>query len=138
MTLVSLAFEVELVGMREARGVTIGRRQRDDHLRTLGDHHARDLHGLDRIAERRVRNRGVVAKQLLNGGGNATRVITQSRGLLGMTQEGDGAVAEQACRGVVSSDDQLEEGREQLLLGQALISVAGLDKRGYQIVAWGC
>ena len=45
-----------------------------------------------------------------------------------MPQESDGAVAEKARRRVVSGDDQLEDGRQQLLLGEALVALGRLDE----------
>ena len=42
-----------------------------------------------------------------------------------MTQQGDDAVADQAGGRVVAGDDQLEDRRQQLLLVELFVAVAG-------------
>jgi hypothetical protein len=55
--------------------------------------------------------------------------------LLGVAQQGDGPVADQAGGGVVSGDDQLEDRGEQLLLRQCTVALRGDDEVGHEIHA---
>ena len=53
----------------------------------------------------------------------------------GTIEERDEPVSEQARGRVVPGDDELEDGREQLLLGELIVSVAGRDQVADEIVA---
>src|SRR5262249_54807994 len=74
--------DVERLGLRVPLLVPVGRRQRDDHLGPGRDRRAAQLHLLDRVAERRVRNGRVVTQQLLHGAGDPARVGSQARQLV--------------------------------------------------------
>jgi hypothetical protein len=51
-----------------------------------------------------------------------------------MLQEIDNTIADQTGGRVVTGDDQLEQSRKQLLLGQAVVVVAGGHQHAYEIV----
>ncbi len=94
-------------------------------------------HGLDRVTERRVGNGRVEAEQLLDGRGDLVGVAPELGELGRVAEEGDDAVADEAGGGVVAGDDQLEDRREQLLVVEPLVAVAGADQRADEIVAGG-
>ena len=52
-----------------------------------------------------------------------------------VAKQGDEAVADEAGGRVVSSDDQLKDRREQFLVVEALVSVAGADQTADQVVS---
>src|SRR5262249_16007734 len=116
--MVLVSFQVERVRVGPLRTVPVRGRQRDDDLRAFGDLDAGNDDRLGRVAESRMGDGCVIAKQLFYGTWNLTRIVSQSVELRRMTQQSDRAVAEQARRGVVSGNDELEDGREQLLFGE--------------------
>ena len=56
------------------------------------------------------------------------------RSCIGMVEEVDDPVADQAGGGVVTGDDQLEQARQQLLLGEPIVVVAGRHEHADEIV----
>jgi hypothetical protein len=68
-------------------GVPVGGRQADDDLGADGDCRVADLHRLDRVAECRVGNGGVVAEALLDGRGDFGGVGSELGELLGVAQQ---------------------------------------------------
>ena len=95
---------------------------------------AAELDRLGRHPERRVRDRRGEAHELLDGVGDAAGIVAQDAPLVRMVEQRDDAVADQARRGVVAGDDQLEEARQQLLLGQA-VAVGTGEQDGDEVVA---
>ena len=129
------AVDVQRLRLGVPRLVVVGGGQRDDHLAAGGDRRAGDLHRLDGVAERRVGHRGVVAEELLHGGGDAVGLGPEQGELVGVAEQGDDAVADEAGRRVVAGHDQLEDRRQQLLVGEPFVAVAGLQQPGDQVVA---
>src|SRR5262249_31423704 len=126
--------DVKGVWRRVTLGVAVGGCHGDDYLRAGWDRGSADRHRLDGVAERRVRYGRVVAKDFLYGGGAAGGVGAQYCELGWMPQEADDPIADQAGRGVVAGDDQLEQRREQLLLRQAFVAVASRDQAADEII----
>ena len=52
-----------------------------------------------------------------------------------MVEQGDDAVADEACRGVGAGNDELEEARQQLLFVESLVVVARRDEHTDEVVA---
>jgi hypothetical protein len=82
--------------------VPVGGGQADDDLGPGGDYRITDLYRFGRVTEGRVRDRRVVAQELLDGRRDLAGVRAQPRQLCRVAQQGDDAVAEQAGGGVVS------------------------------------
>src|SRR5204863_9301399 len=89
---------------------------------------ATDVDRLERVPERRMRDRRVVAEELLDRVRHGRRVGAKPGQLFGMAEESDDAVPEEAARRIVPRDDQLEDGRHQLLLAELLLAVARADQ----------
>ncbi len=126
--------EVEPVRIGVLVGIAVRRCQVDDDLRTRRDRHATDVDLLERIAEGRVRHRCVVAEDLLDHVRDPRRIRPQTRPRARVAEERDDAVADQAGRGVVPRDDQLEDGREQLFLVEPFLAVTRRDQGAHQRV----
>ena len=62
-----------------------------------------------------MRDRGGEADELLDRGGKLPGIGQQRLELAGVIKQGHHAVADQAGRGVVAGDDELEQARQQLL-----------------------
>ena len=71
-------------------------------------------------------------QQLLDGAGEQVRVLAQRGELVGVVEQGDDAVADQAAGGVVAGDDELEQRRQRLGLGR-LAAVDGVDEDGDEV-----
>ena len=82
-----------------------------------------------------MRHWRVVSEHLFHRRDEPVRFGTQERELAGVTQQADQSVADQAGGRVVARHDQLEQRREQLLLGEPRIAVAGLQQGADEIVA---
>jgi hypothetical protein len=128
------AGQVQLVRFWEARRVPVGRQQRHDHRDTGRDGRARELHRLGRGHRDRDLRRVVEPRQLLDRGGPAVWVGANVRELVLVGQQCEGAVRDQAHRGVVAGDEQQLHHRGELVLGEAVVAVVGLDQRGEQVV----
>jgi hypothetical protein len=102
-----------------------------------GDCHVADLCRLGRVAERGVGDRCVVPQELLDRRPDQAGVRAQPRELLGVAEQGDDAVADQAGGRVMSGHDQLEDRREQLLGAEALPAVTRADQPAHQVIARG-
>ena len=122
-------------GVAVAGRVPVRRRQRHDHLGVRGDDDVADPDVLGGVAERRVRHRRVPAHGLLDRARHQAGVGDQRVALLGMAQQRDGPVADQAGGGVVPGDDQLEDRGQHLLLGERAVAVGGDDEVGDQVLA---
>ena len=72
--------------------------------------------------------------QLLDRRGDQGRVLTQEAPLIGVAEEVDHSVADQAGRRVVTGHDQLEQTAEQLLLREPVVVVAGCHQHVDEIV----
>ena len=73
-----------------------------------------DGHRLGRVPEGRVGHRRVEAQELLDGRGDLGGIGAQPAELVGVAEQRDDAVADEAGRRVVPGDDQLEDRRQQL------------------------
>ena len=82
-----------------------------------------------------MRDRCVVAEELLHGLGDPRGVGAELGELSRVAEQRDEAVADEAGGCVVTGDDQLKDRREQLLAVEALFSVAGVDQIGDEVVA---
>ena len=120
--------EVELLGAGVSVRVPVRRGQADDDLFTGGDRHATESERRRRVAKRRMRDRCVVAQELIHGFGDPRGVGAELGELSRVAEQGDEAVADEAGGCVVTGDDQLKDRREQLLAVEALFSVAGVDQ----------
>ena len=129
------AVDVERLRVAVARVIPVRRRQRHDDLREGGDDDPAEQDLLGRVAEGRVRHRRVEAHALLDRPRHEVGVGHEGVALLGVAQQGDGPVADQAGGGVVSGDDQLEDRGEQLLLRQCTVALRGDDEVGHQVHA---
>src|SRR5947209_4042194 len=95
------AVDVELVGIGVPLRITVGGCQVDDDLRARGNGRAAEVERLNGVTERRVRNRRVIPKELFDRGRDLRWVGTQVFELLGITEQGDNAVLDEAGRRVV-------------------------------------
>ena len=120
--------DVEHLGVRVLRRVPIGCGEADDDLRTGRNGRLAEVDRRDRVAERRVRHRGVVAQQLFYRDGELRRIGPERGELFGLPQQRDHAVADEARGRVVTGDDQLEDRRQQLLRAESLLAVTGSDQ----------
>ena len=89
------------------------------------------------VAEGRMRNGGVVAEQFLDCGRHPVRIAAQQLELLRVIEEGDDGVADERRGGVVTGHDELEDGREQLLVVQPLLPVPSRDQGAHEVIV-GC
>ena len=128
------AAEIQVLGARESSAVVVRRCQTDDDLRTGGDGDAAQRDLLGRIAEGGVRGGRVVAEELVEHGRDPIRMPSQAGALVRMAKERDHAVLDQARHRVVAGHDQLEDGREQLLLAESALVVTGLQEGAHQSV----
>ena len=112
------AADVEDVGGWEPARVAVDRPQAYQRLFARGDLHAVEGHRLGRHPERGMRDRGGEADELVDRGGKLPRIGQQRLELAGVVQQGHHPVADQAGRGVVAGDDELEQARQQLLGGE--------------------
>ncbi len=126
--------DVEDVGVLGPRGVAPRRGQRDQHLDPGRHGRAGDRHVAGRVAEGRVGDRRVVPQQLLDGLRHERGVGDEGLPLLTVLEESGDAVADEAGRRVVPGDDELEEGREQLLAGEPSVP-AGEDEVADEVLA---
>ena len=115
------AADVEDVGGREPARIAVGRAQAHQHLLVRGDLHAVEGHRLGRHPERGVRDRGGEADELVDRGGKLPGIGQQRLELAGVIQQGHHPVADQAGRGVVAGDHELEQARQQLLGGERVV-----------------
>ena len=120
--------QVELVGSVDVVGVTVGGGQVDDDLGAGRDGGVTDLERLGGPAEGRVGDGRVVADELLDGAGPDVRVGPEPAELVGVGEQRHHGVADEAGGGVVTGDDELEDGGAQLLLGEPVVAVAGVDE----------
>ena len=79
----------------------------------------------------------VEAEQLLDGRGDLRRGHAELGELDRVAKESDDAVADEAGGRVVAGDDELEDRREQFLVVEPLVAVAGADQPADEIVAGG-
>ena len=122
-------------GVPVAVRVAVGGGQRDDHLGVGGDDDVAERDVLGGVAERRVRDGGVPAQHLLDRPRQQAGVGDQRGALIGMAEQGDRPVADQAGGGVVPGDDELEDRGQHLLLVQRVAFVACPDQVGDQVLA---
>ena len=115
--------DVKPIRIDEPSGVPVRGRQRDQDLGALKNRYAGDLYGLGCVPKRRVRHRRVVPEEFLDRSRDAAGVALQCGELFRVAQESDGAVTDEAGRRVVPSDDELEDRREELLFGEAIIPI---------------
>ena len=115
--------------------VAVGRGQRDDHLGEGWDDGPAEGDVLGGVPERRVRHRCVPSQDFLDRARHQGRVGDEGVALFRMQQQGDRSVADQAGRGVVPGDHQLEDRREHLLLGQRAVLIGRAYQVGDQILA---
>ena len=71
-----------------------------------------------------MRDRGRVADDLLDCRRYPLRFLRQQLQLVGVVQQGDHTITDEACRGVGAGNDELEEARQELLFVQPLVLVA--------------
>ena len=88
-----------------------------------------ELDRLEGVTEGRMRDRCVEAQQLLHGRRDVVRLGAQLRELVGLVQERDDGVADEARGRVVAGHDQLEDRRQQLPVVELFVAVAGCDER---------
>ena len=87
------------------------------------------------VRRRRVDHRGVEAQHLLDRGGGQRRVGAQRRPALALFQQPAHGVAEQVRRGLVARQQQPEQDRCDLLLGErAPVAVRGVHEIGGEVV----
>ena len=82
-----------------------------------------------------MRDGRVPAQHLLDRPRDQGRVGGQRGALVGVAEQGDGSVADQAGGGVVPGDDQLEDRGQHLLPVQRVPLVGGPDQVGDQVLA---
>src|ERR1700733_12976073 len=114
--------------------IMIGRTEANQHLLTCRDLHAGQIHGLCRDTKGCVRNGRRKPDQLLDRGGQPRRDLTKASPLVRTLEMVNNPVADEAGGRVVPRDDQLEQARKQLLLGQAVVIVAGGHRHTDKIV----
>ena len=103
-------------GVAEAAGVAVGGAEADQHLLAGGDRDAVEIDRLGGHAERGVGHRRGEPHELLDRRREAARGPSGSSAqLVGVVEQGDDPVADEAGGGVVAGDDQLEQARQQLL-----------------------
>ena len=129
------AADVEHLGVVADVRVVVRAAEADQDLLAGGDHDAVELDGLGRDAERGVRDRCRVADELLDRCRHPLRFVRQQLQLVGVVEQGDDAVADEARRGVGAGNDELEEARQELLFGQPLVVVARRDEHTDEVVA---
>src|SRR5262249_46676063 len=108
--------DVEGLRVVVAGWIAVGRGQRDDHLGEGGDDGAAEGDVVGGVPECRVRDRRVPSQDFLDRVRYQGRVGDECVALLRVQQQGDRSIADQAGRGVVPGDYQLEDRREHLLL----------------------
>ena len=113
--------EVEGVRIGVDLGVAVGGGEADDDLLAVRDVGAADRERFGRHAERRVRDRCGVPEELLDRGRHLIEVGKERVELVGVIEQGHDRVPDVGRGGVVPGDDQLEEARQQLLIGQPLV-----------------
>ena len=84
------------------------------------------------VPERGVRNRCVVANELLDRVGQQHRIAAHERKLFRVGEQGDDSVADEARGRVVARDDELEDRRQELLFAELLVAVARVEQRAHQ------
>ena len=130
--------DVEAVGFREALGIVIGGAEDGDHDIAAADRVAAELDVGRGPAVQRPLDRPFVAQHLLDRARNERWVGSHLLELLGMCQQVDDGVADQADRRLVAGDDQEYDRAEQLRLRERVLVVAGGQERADQIVARLC
>ncbi len=125
--------DVQDIGGWEPARIAVGRRQAHQHLFMCGYLHAVERHRLGRHPERGVRDRGGEPDELVDRGGKPCGIGQQGLELAGVIQQGHHSVADQAGRGVVAGDDELEQARQELLGGER-VAFGGGDQDADQVV----
>jgi hypothetical protein len=77
-----------------------------------------------------VRDRCVPSQDFIDRVGHQGRVGDECVALFRVQQQGDRSVADQAGRGVVPGDDELEDRGERLLLGQRAVLIGCVHEVG--------
>ena len=114
--------------------VEVGRRVPDDHLVARPDLRPAQLDVAGGGAAE-VQHRRRPAQDLLDRGRHERRVGAQPRHLVGVVHERLHAVRDRLAGGLVAGDDEQQEHRVELLLGQALPVDLGLDELRHDVVA---
>jgi len=101
--------DVEAVGVVDERRVAVGGAQADQDLLARRHGDAIQGHARGRDTERGMGHRCGEAQQLLDGPGEQLRVALQRHQLVGVIEQGDDPVADQAAGGVVAGHHELEQ-----------------------------
>ena len=124
---------MEDVGAVERLGVVVGRAEHSHHGLVLLEVHAVEVDGLGRDAHRQL-DGGVPAQQLLDCVLGDTGVEAEPRQLIGVTKQRDEAVADQVRGRLVARGQEERERTLQLLRGETLPLLLGLDERGQEVI----
>src|SRR5262249_53407077 len=120
--------EIEAVGLRKLSGVAIGGTDEGEHHVALGNRASGKRDVLAGNA-RGALDRPVVAEQFLDGALDQSRILAQPSKLFGMTQEREGAVADEIDGRLVPRDEKQDAGGQQLSLGELVARLLGRDER---------
>ena len=127
--------EVELVRGVETVGVAVGGAEDHDHVVAAANRLAAQLHIDGGPAVERPLDRPVVADQLFDGVREQRRVAFERRALLGVHEQRERRVPDQADRRLVSRDDQERDHAAELLLGERVAAVLDCHERADEILA---
>ena len=125
--------DVEAVGVAELAGITVRRRHRQRDVGTRGHGHAGDLEVDGRDARDAADDR-FVAHDLLDGHRHELGVRTQEVELVGVGREQVQDDREGAARGVVASEEEVDQQRLQLGPAEPVARLLGVDERAEQVV----
>jgi len=111
--LVGRAAQVQAVGLGELVGIPVGGAQHGHQQLPFEDGPAAQFEVRCRDPGRPLHRR-VPTQQLLDGGLDQLRLVAQPRHLVGVSQEREGAVADQVDRGLVAGDQEQVQHHDQL------------------------
>ena len=110
--------DVEAIRVIDQRRVAVGGTEADEHLLAGGKGDAVELDRFGRDPEGGVGNGSGEPQHLLDSVGEQGGVVEQDSELVGVVEQGDDAVADEAAGGVVAGHHELEERREHLGAGR--------------------
>ena len=129
----AIGAKVELVGLRAARAMGVPGRHEHDRAGGEGDAAVLDLGDQDAGGERRDR---LVAERLLDRrAGQPARIGAQQLPLVGVLGQQPDGVGQLALAGVDAADQDVQHEVAQLVVGQAVARLFGLDQRRDQVIA---
>jgi hypothetical protein len=128
------AVDIEPVGVGEPGRVAVGGRDPGDDVLAAADAVAADVEVAHRYPPGEL-EWGVVAQCLVHDGGAQSRVGPQRGPLVGVAEEGQGAVADEVDGVFVPGDEQESQGGVDFVGGESFAVVLGGEESGDEVVA---